>query len=237
MLHILHTNDLHGSLTPEKAAQIRESITDETIFVDSGDCIKAGNLAIPTKRDPAWQLLAEAGCNVGTIGNRETHILEKAFKAKLRGHEHELVCANLYDRKGDPVLSAVAEFEIGDYNVGVLGLMVPMVTQRMPAYAASAYWWMEPLDAVDEALDLLSDNVDVTIAVTHIGYAQDVRLAQTGLPIDIILGGHSHTVLKKPEKVGDTWICQGGSHASFYGDYKWDFSNRTLAGGLIPFLQ
>ena len=233
MLHILHTNDLHGCLTEEKAAILSERKSDETLVADSGDCIKAGNLSVPIRPDQVWGLLADAGCCVGTIGNRETHILAKAFKAKLRGHAHELVCANLYDKNGDPVLNGAAEFDFANLSVGVIGLMVPMVTQRMPAYSTSAYWWMDPLDAVHEALGLLRPSVDLIVACTHIGYAQDVRLAELGLPIDIILGGHSHTVLERPEKVGNTWICQGGSHANWFGEYWWDPASRQLTGGLV----
>ncbi len=63
-LTILHTNDLHGKLTPESAAKIRELKTEETLYADCGDCTKSGNLAIPLKDDPAWALLDAAGCAI-----------------------------------------------------------------------------------------------------------------------------------------------------------------------------
>ena len=50
--------------------------------------------------------------------------------------------------------------------------------------------------------------------------------------IDIIFGGHSHTVLDHPVKENRTWIVQGGSHGRFAGVYEWEAGELT--GGLFP---
>jgi 2',3'-cyclic-nucleotide 2'-phosphodiesterase (5'-nucleotidase family) len=71
---------------------------------------------------------------------------------------------------------------------------------------------------------------DILIALTHIGFKRDIELAQTAPQIDIIFGGHSHTVLTKPHREGRTYICQGGSHNRFAGVYEW--SDGELTGEL-----
>jgi len=72
--------------------------------------------------------------------------------------------------------------------------------------------------------------VDVVVGLTHIGHRQDIALAETVPGIDILLTGHSHTVLDAPLRVGRTWICQGGSHGRFAGLYRW--TDGEMTGGL-----
>ncbi len=53
--------------------------------------------------------------------------------------------------------------------------------------------------------------------LSHIGYPADRVLAEKVKGIDIIVGGHSHTKLAKPVKVGNTIICQAWEHAKALG--------------------
>lgn len=238
---ILHTNDLHGRLTPARTDAIRSlKDEDDALLFDSGDCIKAGNLAIPVRPDPAWGLLARAGCDAGTIGNRESHVMKPAFRAKLAGASHPLLCANLKAKDGSRPLAPSAVLESGGIRVGVLGVMVAMVTTRMASAPASQFLWDPPIEAALAAARELRPNVDLLVALTHIGHREDLELAEKasteGL-IDVILGGHSHTVVPAPVRVSvgagrPCWVCQGGSHGRYVGRYEWD--GRELSGHLVP---
>jgi 5'-nucleotidase len=56
-------------------------------------------------------------------------------------------------------------------------------------------------------------DIDFTILLTHIGFEDDKRLAAMLNPdwgVDVIIGGHSHTILEEPEKVNDILIVQAG---------------------------
>lgn len=232
-LRILHTNDFHGKLTQELVAEIQSirSQDPSCLYFDTGDVIKAGNLAIPLRPEPAWSLLAEAGCDASVPGNRESHILEAAFRAKIAGLNHPLLCANFYDRRGDRVLAPYRILTKSGLRVGVFGLMVPMVTAQMAARAASAYLWTQPIAEANQIVPELRSQCDLVVALTHIGYRRDIELAQTAPGIDIILGGHSHTILEHPVQEGKTFIAQGGSHGRFLGDYRWE--DGKLTGGLL----
>jgi 2',3'-cyclic-nucleotide 2'-phosphodiesterase (5'-nucleotidase family) len=109
--------------------------------------------------------------------------------------------------------------------------MVPMVTERMKMQSASQYLWTNPVEDALQIAEELRPQVDVVIALTHIGFGQDKILAERASSIDLILGGHSHTVLEAPVRVGSTWIAQGGSHSRFAGAYLWD--GEILRGELI----
>jgi 5'-nucleotidase len=230
---ILHTNDFHGTLSPPKAAAIREmkeGAPEPCFYFDSGDCIKAGNLGVSLKPEEAWPLLAEAGCDASVMGNRETHVLEAAMRAKLNGVTHPVLAANIRAKEGQFPFQRTVTFDRSGIRIGLVGVMVPMVTERMATKAASAYLWDLP---VPTALNLgheLRESVDLLIALTHIGLKQDQELAGHGL-FDMILGGHSHTILEQPVQVGRTYVCQGGSHGRYIGRYVWE--DGVLSGGLI----
>ncbi len=97
-------------------------------------------------------------------------------------------------------------------KVVVFGLTVPMVTERMTARHASAYLFDQPITT---ALKMVPQwkaayQPDLMIALTHIGYSQDRKLAEAVPNIDLIIGGHSHTRLPEGERVGKTLIVQTG---------------------------
>ena len=233
-LAILHTNDLHGKLDAVRLEALVKARRTTDLFFDSGDCVRAGNLAVPVHPDPVWGRLHEANCTASVIGNRETHLIESAFWAKLAGSRHPVLAANLRRKDGSRPLPGTFEQEVGGVRVGVFGVSVPMVTERMAAKAASAFLWDDPFETARALVEDLRPRVDLLVGLTHIGHTKDLTLAERCPEIDLILGGHSHTVLETPLLVGRTFICQGGSHGRFLGRYEW--SAGVLTGGLHPWV-
>jgi len=233
-LTILHTNDLHGKLDESSAGAIRKLKDDNALYFDCGDCIKAGNLALPLRQDPVWGLLEAAGCDAGTLGNRETQVLQRAFEAKIDGAAHPLLCANLRKKTGERPLPGWTVIEKAGLKVGVIGAMVPMVTERMASRAASAYLWDSPIPAVCAVAKRLRATVDCLIALTHIGFRQDAELAEACPELDMVLGAHSHTRLDSPVRFGNVWVFQTGAHARHVGKYLWSKSKGLVDAELVP---
>ncbi len=219
-LRILHTNDIHGKLTSEKLSFLLSRRQDADVYFDSGDAVKAGNLALPIRPDPVWGDFRRADITASVPGNRESHIIPSGLKAKFEGRRHPVLCANWRTRNGSLVWLDSLVKQVGDIRVGVFGVMVPMVTPNMKTQAASQYLWDPPVESVKEIIADLRPQVDVLIALTHIGLTQDRILAEAYPQLDIILGGHSHDVLEKPEVVGGVPIAMGGSHGRFIGRYE-----------------
>ena len=236
-LTVLHTNDFHGTLTAEMAqhiAELKSSAEGPAVYFDCGDAVKSGNLAAPLKPEPVWPLLDAAGCDAGTIGNRESHPLELAFKKKLAGAGHPLLCANIHKKDGrHPLLETLVLIRQG-VKIGLVGVMVPIVTPRMASRHASSYLWEEPISVAAHWGGRLRNEVDCLIALTHIGHRQDLKLAEACPEFDFILGGHSHTLVDPPVQVGQTFVCQGGSHGKFVGRYVWTGTGNLESAELIP---
>lgn len=227
----LHTNDLHGKLTPERAERLAALRSETDLYFDSGDSILTGNLGIPLRPEAVWPLLGGLRCTASVPGNRESHPLAAAFRAKMAGAAHPVLCGNLRMKDGSRPLPGSLKLEANGVRIGVAAAMIEMVTPRMKTQAASAYLWDPAVPTLRQLGEELRPQVDLLIALTHIGYRRDVELAQNG-PFDLILGGHSHTVLMVPERVGNCWVCQGGSHGRYVGVYEW--SDSGLTGGLRP---
>jgi len=173
-------------------------------------------------------------------------VIPAALAKKLEGRRHPILCANWRfkspqsDHSHLDGRASIGPFpghlvvEAGRLKVGLVGVMVPMVTDKMATQAASAYLWDPPIPAAIREAERLRPEVDCLIALTHIGLRQDRELAGRCGLFDLILGGHSHDVLTEPVMVGRTAICQTGSHARFAGRYEWDPEAGLTAYALIP---
>ena len=105
--------------------------------------------------------------------------------------------------------------------------MVAMVTERMATRVASQFLWDDPIKTAQRLAREMRPQVDCLIALTHIGYKKDILLAQACPEIDLIFGGHSHTVLEAAEMIGKTAICQAGSHGRFAGICAWSQTGQV----------
>jgi 5'-nucleotidase/UDP-sugar diphosphatase len=66
------------------------------------------------------------------------------------------------------------------------------------------------------------DDIDLTILLTHIGLDSDIALAKLLKPewgVDIIIGGHSHSYMKKPLKINNVLIAQAGTGTNQVGRF------------------
>ncbi len=230
-MRILHTNDFHGKLDDAKQAKLAILREEADLYFDCGDCIKAGNLSIPLTADDVWQRLDQLNCTASVLGNRETHILQSAFQKKVEGALHPILVANLRLKNGDHPFASSLVLDVEGRKVGVLGVMVPMVTERMKTRAASAYLWDAPIPVAAALARELRSEVDFLIALTHIGLKFDRELAKEAPELDLIIGGHSHDCLYKPEMVGQVAICQAGSHGRYAGIVEVD---SKIRGRLEP---
>jgi len=246
ILHILHTNDLHNRLTPQKAAFIRDlraHFTPDVLLLDAGDAVGAGNLGVRGK-EPILTLMDEVGYDAITMGNRESHPTQSALHRKLQDAHFPVLAANLrarQEKRPPRIVQEYVEFAFGEdeeeYVVTVFGL-APVIT-------ASDSWWAKVTDYIfDDPLKTgpglakkLRPETDLLIALTHIGYEMDVQLCATP-EIDLVIGGHSHGAVCPPEQHGHAYLAETDAHAQHIGHLTLTFDTDTgitaITGELIP---
>ena len=223
---IFHTSDMHNKLTPGLAERLRDLIQSHpnSLMLDSGDAIWSGNIYWRPGGEPILDLMNSVPYDAMCMGNREFHFLQRGIKAKMARAKFPVVSSNLRarDPDGENSLAAAAEtdvvgfvrFHFGPVVVAVFGLSVPCITKRMLAARMSKFYFADPGEA---AAGLLPDlrECDLVIALTHIGIKRDIELAESVPGIDLILGGHTHTITEQPERVGDTHILHSGMYAHY----------------------
>jgi S-sulfosulfanyl-L-cysteine sulfohydrolase len=109
--------------------------------------------------------------------------------------------------------------ESGGLRVGVLGIAAWIVGQTMPAHFSQGLRFSlgnEELPGLVRHLRS-EEKVDLVILLSHLGFPQDVKLAEETPGIDVLLSSHTHNRLYAPARVGSTLIIQSGSHGSFLG--------------------
>ena len=215
-LHVLHTNDFHNTLTEAQAHAIgrAKAEMENVLLLDAGDAVKAGNLGVTLGGERILTWMSDAGYDAMTMGNRESHVADALLRQKISEARFPILCANLRWRedRGEalPTVPHVIRTLPNGLRVGVFGLTVPMVTDRMATRHASAFLWDDPLAVAQAQIAALRPQVDALIALTHIGLREDERLAQACPDLDLIVGGHTHAILTEPNVVNGVPVVQAG---------------------------
>ena len=84
------------------------------------------------------------------------------------------------------------------------------------------------------------EKADVIVVLSHMGYEAERAIAGRVPGIDVIVGGHTHDILWRPERVGSTLIVQAGSHGKFVGELDLEVRGGKVDGyrhRLIPILS
>lgn len=237
---LFHTSDMHNKLNEDYARRLHElkaSVPGSLMF-DSGDAIWAGNAFWRPGGEPVFDLMNSVPYDALCVGNREFHFMQAGMKAKTAKANFPCLSANLRVVKPRRHLPAkpYVTFDREEIRIGVMGLTVPCITERMLVKKISDYYFVQPEDAARDVVNELRGDCDLIIALTHIGIKQDRELAEKVSGIDLILGGHTHTVTADPERVEDTWILHHGFYVHYVGkvEIEIDSGGIKVKSELIP---
>jgi 2',3'-cyclic-nucleotide 2'-phosphodiesterase (5'-nucleotidase family) len=217
-LCLLHTSDFHGQLTLEKAEHLRElKQARGALLFDCGDSLRAANVGLGLLEEPIVGLMNGLDYTAKTLGNREFHLWEAGLARKAGRFSMPLVCANLkLPPSSKAGLRPFLLIEHQGLRLGITGLMVPMVKPGAFWQGATKASFLDPITAGMDAAIELREQADLLIALTHIGIAEDKRLAEVA-DFDLILGGHSHSLSEQPLEYGNSYIVHSGDHAKTVG--------------------
>jgi 2',3'-cyclic-nucleotide 2'-phosphodiesterase (5'-nucleotidase family) len=230
---ILHTNDFHHHLTPAPAEFLKRRTAElgpDTLLLDSGDAISAGNIGVRPGGEPILTLMSDTGYDAMTMGNREFHVADAILRHKIGSARFPILCANIRYKDGDaddatlPLSPFMVQTLPGGARVGVVGVTVPMVTERMAARHLSAFLFDPPIPVVQRIAQELRPDVDLLIALTHIGMTADEQLAQSCPELDLVVTGHTHLVVRHGDKSGGVPIVQAGWFGHHYGEIAFDLT-------------
>ena len=228
-LVILHTNDVHGRAVADPAGKVLgyaaiaqykkdlEAAGDSVLLLDAGDASQGTPLVNLSMGKTAIEFMNAAGYDAITPGNHEFDWgLDNA--RQLAGlADFPMLSANIINHlEGDLTFAAHKIFDMPNgMKVGVFGLTTPeTMTKAHPDKVRGIDFLQgEALYEVarKQVEELKAAGADIVVLLSHLGMdeesapnrSQDVLENATG--IDLVIDGHSHTLLEKGKKVGDTW--------------------------------
>lgn len=254
-LVILHTNDTHSTidLLPDGTGGIlqRKAIFDSVrnveknvITVDAGDVVQGTLYFKYFKGDVEYPLLNMTGYDYRILGNHEFDNGMEPLASYYRQLNSIPLSAN-YDFSGTVLDGVFKEYDIkviDGKKIGFFGINIEPVGIISNKNIEVAF--KDPLITANEMASYLKnkENCDLVIAVTHIGYskindkATDVDIAESSEDIDIIIGGHTHTLIDPdnpdeypsliPNKNGDNVrIVQVGKQGIYIGKLSIDLED------------
>lgn len=255
---VIHTNDLHGHILPARIEgwsdrtggyatfvswlnKVRRENSDKkipTLLLDAGDIYMGtveGNL---TQGAAVIRLMNRAGYDAMAVGNHEFDFGYFNLYQLAQESTFPFLAANIFFPEGDGSPDFIQPYLIKEYDglkVGIIGIATPETAVITSAGNVGRIIFRDPADSVRSYGHLLRrEGVDLLIVLSHLGLEEDRELAAAVPGIDLIVGGHSHDLLTRPEKVGDrpTLIVQAGCYGKFAGrlDLKIDTSEKRVAG-------
>jgi 5'-nucleotidase len=259
-LTILHLNDFHASFLPHKMYELKGipmgggcaalsghlnhyRQNSNTLFFMAGDVFQGSVIDVLTEGEAVVEMLNEYKLDVMALGNHEFDFGLDRYKEMLAKMDFPVIAANGYE-KGSNTLLAKSPHLLMEKN-GVKILIIGLLTDLLNS-SESLSKVLYVTDFYDETVKITRKykDVDLTILLTHIGFAEDKALAarlSEKEGVDLIIGGHSHTVLKQATVVNNIPIFHAGAYSDYLGNIilKVDTDTNKLVSyhsSLIPVL-
>lgn len=221
-LTILHTNDTHSHIeqfagsgatcseeqatagecvggVARRATKIAELMGTATnpILVDAGDQFQGSLYYTQYRGDEAAEFMPLLGYQAMAIGNHEFDDGPANLAAFIDKVGLPVLSANIYATGDSDLAGKILPFTVLDVNgeqVGVIGLTTDTTPfSSSPGDTVAFGEYVAALEPVIAELD--AQGVNKIVLLSHIGYADDQALAAAIDGIDVIVGGHSHTLL------------------------------------------
>ena len=213
-IHILAVNDMHAQIEvfPQLAALADSLRTiDPSLLIFSAGDNRTGNPINDKYILPAYPMVAlmnQVGFNGSTLGNHEFDV--HSLKRLIGLSNFRYICANAFPSDSSGIkLVPTQVFDVEGLKVGVIGCI-----QLSPAGIPSTHpdnldgISFKPAEEIIPQYEQFSKECDVTILLSHLGYPDDIKMAEKFPWLDLIIGGHTHTQLTGKEVKNGVLITQ-----------------------------
>lgn len=224
---ILHTNDVHSQIDPYESshptfpnmggaakratlvAQVRKE-NPNILLLDAGDIFQGTPYFNFYGGELEMKLMSMMGYDAATLGNHDFDNSVDGLLAQMPNTKFSLLSAN-YDFSNTVMAPYVKPYQVfvkDGIRIGVFGLGIELkglVDPRM--YKETKY--IDPIEIAQDTTRKLKqdERCDLVICLSHLGYryehdkvSDEVLAAQTS-DIDLIIGGHTHTLMESPATV------------------------------------
>jgi len=240
---IIHTNDTHsrlldtdGGLGFAKISTIIKNTKAEnpnTLVLDAGDTLHGMPIVNISEGENAIKILEAAGYNFMTLGNHDFNYGQERLLELKDMTTVKMLSANILDENGKELFTPYEIVDMDGVKVGIFGLTTPETAYKTSPDNVIGITFADPIEISKKMVKELDDKTDVIIALAHIGLDESSvitskQIAENVEGIDVIIDGHSHTVLDTGMLVNDTLIAQTGNYDKNLG-----FINIEVKDGAV----
>lgn len=220
---VLFTNDTHGRVEeggyagmgfPKLATLVKDYRSKgDVLLLDSGDTFHGQTIVNLNEGEAIVHIMNEMGYDAMTLGNHDFNFGQERIKELDEMSDFPLLAANL-----DPLLvEPYVIKEIEGMKIGIFGLATPETTYKTHPKNVEGLTFRDPAVVAQEMVDELSGQVDMIIALAHLGISEESeftsrKVAENVSGIDLIVDGHSHHALEEGMMVNNTLIVQAGEY-------------------------
>lgn len=228
-----------GNDFPEGLARVATTVREvraegrAMLLLDSGDTIEGSPVealvfsgAIPDRGDPIVRAMNLVGYGAMAIGNHEFNFGLERLEKSRREARFPWLSANTVGADGKPAFTPYIVKVVAGLRVGILGLTTKNIPFWEPPAHIAGLRFLDTVETAKRYVPILrgKERCDAVIVLTHEGFERDLTTAKengsaaenqayaiaTEVPgIDLLLTGHTHTVIE-PRRLGQTWISQPG---------------------------
>jgi 2',3'-cyclic-nucleotide 2'-phosphodiesterase (5'-nucleotidase family) len=256
-LTILHVNDLHGRLLPYQVKTVDEKtpvsgaaylawmIGEErtrdpegTLLLSAGDMFQGTPASNLFRGKPVIEVMNLLGFDAMTIGNHEFDWGLEVLGGLRESARFPFLSANIFGADGT-YLAGVRPWIIVErkgVKIAVIGISTPETAFTTKPDIVKGLTFGEPGRLLPGLIrETREKGAKVVVVLSHLGFDVDKALAAEMEGIDVIVGGHSHTAVKDPARVGRTIIVQAGYNGIYLGVLRLKVDSE--AGSLLDYTK
>jgi len=163
------------------------------------------------------------GVKAFALGNHEFDRGPEVLARYLAAVPFPVLCANL-DATAEPLLAGKLRPTIAFRREGIRIVVVGLLTPETPTISSPGpnLSFTDPLEAANRAVwEARREGPATVVLLSHLGLGADRRLAAEVAGVDVIVGGHSHTLMTPPViaegQDRPVLIVQAGAHGRYLG--------------------
>ena len=220
---VLSVNDMHSAIDmmPQFAGLVDSlrGVYPDLLVFSAGDN-RTGN-PVNDQYDPTnypmIALMNEVGFDLSAVGNHEWDGGIEGLKRNIEDANFPFLCANVFFPKGKELdVKPYEIFHQQGLDIAVVGLLEVRhsgIPGAHPMYFKDITF-KKGVDVLPE-YQFLRDKANVFILLSHLGFEDDLEVADRFPSFDAILGGHSHTYVENPQKHNGVLVTQAGSSLKY----------------------
>jgi 5'-nucleotidase len=205
---ILQVNDVYQFMPVDRGTQgglarvstLRKQIIKDspnTLFLFSGDTISPSVESIKYKGQQMIDAWNNIGLDYATLGNHEFDFGPDELLKRIKESRFQWIAANVLDKDGKS-FGGMPPFvirEMDGIKLGIFGILLPATTTTSrPGPDVKILGSCETARRI--VPQMRAAGAQVIVALTHLSMREDKELARCVPEIDLIIGGHEHTLLQ-----------------------------------------